>query len=105
MGDRNVDGHGAIDHEWARIAVVDEGPGIPRWNQQRIFGHFDRLGNHLHRTQGPGLGLTIARSLARRMGGDIGLESELGEGTTFTLRVPVARLRLVAQPEVVRPGA
>ena len=86
------------DHEWATVSVTDEGPGIPQWHQQRIFGHFDRLGNHLHRTQGPGLGLTIARSLARRMGGDILLDSELDVGTTFTLRLPAARPRLLSPP-------
>lgn len=81
------------DH--VEVMVRDEGPGIASWDQQRVFNRFERLGNHLTRTQGPGLGLTIARSLARRMGGDVVLESDVGVGATFTLRLPRARPRSV----------
>ncbi|MDX1657455.1 MAG: ATP-binding protein [Nitriliruptorales bacterium] len=71
-----------------RLEVTDEGPGIPAWEQDRIFERFGRAGNHLHRSQGPGLGLTIAQSLAERLGGAIELESEMGVGSTFRLRLP-----------------
>jgi PAS domain S-box-containing protein len=85
------------DDEWAYVVVRDEGPGIASWDQQRIFGRFERLGDHLRRTQGPGLGLTIARSLAHRMGGEITLESDVAGGSAFTLQLPRARPRPVLQ--------
>jgi PAS domain S-box-containing protein len=69
------------------IRVRDHGPGIPAWEQDRVFRRFHRLGDHLLRTQGSGLGLSIARALADRLGGSIDIESELGDGATFTLRL------------------
>jgi len=83
----------------ATVRVIDTGPGIPPWEQNRIFGRFERLGDHLQRTQGPGLGLTIARALAHRMQGDVTIESDVGTGSTFTLTLPLAqrpRLRLAS---------
>lgn len=74
---------GIIDGQ-ARIDVVDEGPGIAVGDQEAIFERFHRLGDHLHRTQGPGLGLPIARALARRLGGDVTVVSSLRTGSTFT---------------------
>ncbi len=82
------------DH--VEVVVRDEGPGVAPWDQQRIFNRFERLGNHLTRTQGPGLGLTIARTLARRMDGDVTLSSDIGLGATFTLTLPRARPRSVS---------
>ena len=79
------------DDDRAFVRVIDTGPGIPPWEQNRIFGRFERLGDHLQRTQGPGLGLTIARALAHRMQGDVTIESDVGTGSTFTLVLPVAR--------------
>jgi two-component system sensor histidine kinase ResE len=79
------------DDDRAFVRVIDTGPGIPPWEQNRIFGRFERLGDHLQRTQGPGLGLTIARALAHRMQGDVTIESDVGTGSTFTLSLPVAR--------------
>ena len=60
-----------------------------------IWGRFARLGDHLRRTQGPGLGLTIARTLATRMDGSITLTSDIREGSVFTLQLPRATPRLV----------
>ena len=85
-----VEADGAVE-----VRIRDEGPGIAPWDQDRVFNRFERLGDHLRRTQGPGLGLTIARSLAQRMGGDIRVDSELGQGATFVLSLPRAALRPV----------
>jgi PAS domain S-box-containing protein len=72
-----------------RLAVADEGVGIPPGEQQAIFEKFYRVGPQL--TQAPGgtgLGLYICRELARRMCGDIDVESEPGRGSTFVVELP-----------------
>ncbi len=84
----------SVDDE-VHVAVADEGPGIASWDHQKVFNRFERLGNHLRRTQGPGLGLTIARTLAQRMDGDVTVSSDIGAGSTFTLHLPRAKPRAV----------
>jgi PAS domain-containing protein/two-component sensor histidine kinase len=69
---------------FARAHVADQGPGIASEDQQRIFERGESAGN----AGGSGLGLAIARRLAQSMGGDIGLESEPGQGARFTLSLP-----------------
>lgn len=86
----------ATDADRALVRVVDKGPGIPPWEHERIFERFGRLGDHLHRTQGPGLGLAISRALAEAMGGNVALESDVASGSVFTLSLPIARPRRVA---------
>jgi signal transduction histidine kinase len=80
------------------IEVADHGLGIPAHEQQRIFEKFYRLDPSMTRgIGGSGLGLYISRELVRQMGGEILIESKLGEGSTFTVLLPlarVARLRL-----------
>lgn len=72
---------------WAMVHVRDQGPGVDPADQERIFGRFEKArGGSL----GTGLGLSIARRLARSMGGDIRLQSRLGEGSRFTLVLPEA---------------
>jgi PAS domain S-box-containing protein len=73
-----------------QLAVVDEGVGIAPLEQEAIFEKFYRVDPHLTQTPGgTGLGLYICRELARRMGGEIALESEPGRGSTFVLLLPV----------------
>ncbi|HEV2756095.1 MAG TPA: ATP-binding protein [Actinomycetota bacterium] len=87
----------AQDHGYARVSVSDEGPGIPRADQERIFDRFVRLGHVLTRTtQGPGVGLFIAKRALDVMGGDVWVESEPGRGATFHVQVPLARPVAVA---------
>jgi PAS domain S-box-containing protein len=75
----------------ATIEVRDTGPGIPLEMQQAIFEPFVQLGRTLTSThEGAGLGLAICRDLARAMGGDVSVESTLGAGATFVLRLPAA---------------
>jgi PAS domain S-box-containing protein len=79
------------------IDVIDRGRGIPRSHLVRIFDRFHRVEDPLvMTTNGLGIGLHIARHLARSMGGDIVVDSVLGEGSTFTVTLP----RL--QPATVR---
>ena len=78
------------------LEVEDTGPGLPADRAARIFDDFVQADASLTRAHGgAGLGLTIARELARRMGGDIALRSTPGVGSVFTLS-----LRLPAAPEL-----
>jgi signal transduction histidine kinase len=74
------------EHDRARVIVADQGPGLSPDDQAIVFEKFERLG----RTGdgGSGLGLYISRRLARAMGGELWVESTLGEGACFILEVP-----------------
>ena len=71
-----------------RIAVRDEGVGIPQPEQQRIFEKFYRLPNRNRAVGGTGLGLYICHELVRHMGGRIWVESGEGIGSTFFVELP-----------------
>jgi signal transduction histidine kinase len=74
----------------AAIHVIDSGPGIPGEKLERIFEAFVQGSAGFTRTaSGSGLGLAISRDLARMMGGDLTVESELGAGSRFTLTLPL----------------
>ena len=82
-----------------RIAVRDEGVGIPQPEQQRIFEKFYRLYPSTTRgVSGTGLGLYICRELVRLMGGSIWVESSGGIGSTFFVELPLASASLGAVP-------
>jgi signal transduction histidine kinase len=73
------------------IHVEDNGPGIPGEKQEAVFEPFVQLERGLTRTtEGTGLGLAISRGLARGMGGDVLVESEVGVGSVFTVTIPLA---------------
>jgi two-component system OmpR family sensor kinase len=79
--------HVRIVANGARLAIEDDGGGIPGEHQERVFARFTRIEGS--RSAGTGLGLAIARELADLMGGEIALESEPGR-TRFTLVLPAA---------------
>ncbi|MDQ3225733.1 MAG: ATP-binding protein [Chloroflexota bacterium] len=77
---------------WAEITVADAGPGIPSDEQPRIFERFWRGDPSRGRTAagGAGLGLSIVDALVRAHGGTIAVNSAPGQGTAFTMRLPLA---------------
>jgi signal transduction histidine kinase len=81
----------ACKHDEVTLAVRDDGPGIAPEHHEKIFERYKQIspwpGVARH---GHGLGLAVARILARAMGGDIVLESQLGHGALFTLTLPLA---------------
>ena len=74
------------------VRVRDTGRGIPADRLEAIFEPFVQIADAQAGREGVGLGLALSRDLARRMGGDISVESTEGRGSTFTLRLPRARV-------------
>ncbi|WP_348646049.1 response regulator [Methylobacterium sp. SD274] len=71
------------------LAVIDTGIGIPSGALTLIFEEFQQVDNSASRTHsGTGLGLAISHRLARMLGGDVGVDSHEGKGSTFTLTIP-----------------
>lgn len=81
---------GSGDKGWSTISVTDSGIGMTPQQIERLFQEFSQADNSTTRKYGgTGLGLAISRRLARILGGDIAVASAPGEGSTFTLRLPL----------------
>lgn len=86
------------DQGAVRVAVHDDGPGIPAENLPLLFQRFERLGADQSDVEGSGLGLALSKQLVTAMGGEIGVESTPGQGTTFWFALPASA------PPAARPG-
>ncbi|WP_246242031.1 sensor histidine kinase [Glutamicibacter mishrai] len=76
---------------YAQISVTDQGPGISPEEQERVFERFYRVDSARSRqTGGTGLGLSIVKHVLANHGGEVSLWSQPGQGSTFTLRLPLA---------------
>lgn len=73
---------------WLRVSVSDTGYGIPAEQLDEIFIPFSRLDADKSQTEGTGVGLAVAKRLVELLGGKIGVESRLGEGSTFWVELP-----------------
>ena len=78
------------DDGMLRLSISDNGPGISKEKQQKLFQPFSRIGMETSATEGTGIGLTICKKLVEMMGGRIGLESEPDKGSTFWFDLPLA---------------
>ncbi len=72
-----------VGEKIVRISVRDQGIGIPDWEQKHLFDRFFRASNAVNTTQGTGLGLYIVQRYAEMMGGVVGFESAVEEGSVF----------------------
>lgn len=73
-----------------QICIKDNGIGIAPENQQRIFNIFERV-HHDREYEGTGIGLAIVKKTVERMGGDVGVESAVGRGSTFWIKLPAVK--------------
>jgi signal transduction histidine kinase len=73
------------------VSVIDTGIGIDPGDFDKVFAQFEQVGTHLADTpKGTGLGLPICKEIVEHHRGRIWLESELGEGSTFSFAMPIA---------------
>jgi signal transduction histidine kinase len=83
--------------DWIHIAVSDTGVGIATSDRQRVFEKFQQVGDTLTgKPKGTGLGLTICRDIVAYHGGQLMLDSQPGQGSTFTIVLPIARAERLA---------
>ena len=81
----------AAGGDWIKIAVRDTGIGISRDNLSKLFQNFNQAeASTSTKYGGTGLGLSLTQKLSRLMGGDVTVESELGRGSCFTIRLPAS---------------
>jgi signal transduction histidine kinase/CheY-like chemotaxis protein len=91
-----------------RIQVLDTGPGIAAEVMDQLFVPFERLGSEQTGVEGAGLGLPLSRRLAEAMGGTLAVETEVGQGSSFWVELPVAEgpvQRAERQQELAAPAA
>ncbi len=98
--------HGSVvlsvrrDGDWLEFRVADTGIGMTEDQVRRLFRRFEQADDSTTRNfGGTGLGLALTRAFARLLGGDIGVESQVGQGTAFTLRLPADMPEQRAEPE------
>jgi hypothetical protein len=87
-----IDVRARQDESFVRIAVADTGVGIAQEDQEAVFEEFRQVGsNYTSKQEGTGLGLALTRRFVELHGGTIGVESEPGQGSTFTFTLPRTR--------------
>ncbi|HJV37054.1 sensor histidine kinase, partial [Geomonas sp.] len=84
-----------VDEEWVFVRVADNGCGIPEANLAKIFDPFFSTKEN----KGTGLGLSVSYGIIEKHGGAIDVQSELGRGTIFTIKLPIAGIAGNHPPE------
>jgi GAF domain-containing protein len=95
----------ADGRDWVELAVADTGIGLTAEQQAKLFQEFTQADSlTARRYGGTGLGLALSRKLARMMGGDVTVTSELGKGSVFTVRLPGGQKpRICYEPQYGHP--
>lgn len=101
---RSNAGEGDAAGEWVEISVSDNGIGIAEADQPRVFERFFRVDYGRSRASGgTGLGLSIVKHIAAAHGGTVSLWSRLGQGSTFTLRLPAYHAQPTTEGDATAP--
>lgn len=87
-----------------RISIRDTGPGIAARDIPKLFNPFERIGAERTDTEGTGLGLSVVKKLVLAMGGNIGVDSVLGRGSTFWIEFPLTEMKMVHAENAVEEG-
>jgi PAS domain S-box-containing protein len=83
------------DQNYFYFSVTDTGEGLTAEQQKDLFKAFNRLGLEQTEIEGTGIGLVITKKIIEQMGGEIGVESKVGVGTTFWIKVPIKNEPLI----------
>ncbi len=86
--------------DWLQLRVSDTGLGVAPEMQAMLFEPFNRLGAENSQIEGTGIGLTITRRIIELMGGSVGVESQVGAGSTFWVNLPLESLHVAAEAEM-----
>lgn len=93
------------DNHQVHLSISDTGPGISRFQQQRVFlPYYSTKSSSTSAGSGQGIGLWVVRQITESYGGQIGLDSEPGRGTTFNLSLPMESPLLPPPPPVEKKG-
>jgi signal transduction histidine kinase len=84
-----IDVGGRLDGEVAEVSVTDTGVGIAPADQEAVFEEFRQVGAAERKAEGTGLGLALSRKFVELHGGKIWVQSEVGDGSTFTFTLPL----------------
>lgn len=85
------------------LYVTDTGIGIAPTDQERVFEEFSQIDSHIQRkVRGTGLGLALSRKLAEILGGTLTLQSRVGQGSTFTLTIPLVHEEVQEMETIVK---
>ena len=82
------------NNQIAQVSISDDGSGIAKEKLSQLFQPFNRLGEELGEVEGAGVGLALSKRLIEMMGGEISVDSTLGVGCTFWLKIPLAEQQL-----------
>jgi K+-sensing histidine kinase KdpD len=85
---KNIYAYVSLDGENVRCEVIDEGSGLSKSEAMDLLNNIPGRGSHVGREESIGIGLTVANSLAKILGGELRCESMLGKGSTFILELP-----------------
>ena len=92
-GQPSIQVHLSVVSDYVKLAVTDQGVGIPRDEQDKIFERFYRVGDTQQRFPGMGIGLYICAQIIRNHEGTLWVESEPGKGSTFSFTLPINQTR------------
>lgn len=85
-----------FENKFVVVTVRDEGIGIPKEKHEYVFKRFGQVdSSHTRQVEGTGIGLSLVKSIVAALDGTISLESEVGNGSTFTVTIPIKELKSV----------